>query len=125
MWRKILNPFMIGLLRSPLHFLVSKHIMLISVKGRKSGKTYTTPLDYGRDGGEVLAITSQNYSWWKNLRGGGSADLLVAGQALSGQAVVSEDAETVLDTLGKMYPGRSGFEKFAARCVAIRVELAQ
>ena len=125
MWRKILNPFMIWLLRSPLHFLVSRQIMLISVKGRKTGRLYTTPVDYGRDKDAVLAITSQSYSWWKNLRGGGQADLVVGGRALSGRAVVSEDPGVVLDTLRKMYPGRSGFERIAPGCVAIRVELAR
>ncbi len=125
MWRKLLNPFMIWLLRSPLHFFVSKHIMLISVKGRKSGKVYTTPVDYGRNHNTVYAITSQRYSWWKNLRGGGEASLIIGGEPLTGKAQVNEDSQSVLDTLRKMYPRRSEFEQIAPGCVAIRIDLAR
>ena len=124
MWRKIVNPFMIWLLRSPLHFFVSRQTMLISVKGRKSGKTYTTPVDYGRDGEAVLAVTSRNYTWWKNLIGGGPADVVIAGKRLSGAATVSQDEGVILDAYHKMYPGRSGFERFVPTSVAIRIEPA-
>jgi hypothetical protein len=124
MWRKLINPFMIWLLRSPLHFFVSKHIMLISVRGRKSGKVYTTPVDYGTDSRVVYAITSQKYAWWKNLRGGGDAKLVIKGRPLAGQAQVADDSQSVLDTFHKIYPNRSGFERIAAGCVAIRIDLA-
>ena len=32
-------------LRSPVHKMVSKTVLLITFTGRKSGKTYTTPVD--------------------------------------------------------------------------------
>jgi hypothetical protein len=35
------NPIMRGLLNSPMHFFASKNMMLMTYKGRKSGKTYT------------------------------------------------------------------------------------
>ena len=123
MWRKIVNPFMLWLLRSPLHFIMSGRTMLISVTGRKSGKTYTTPVDYRRDGPVVLAITSERYTWWKNLRGGGDARLVIAGEEISGKVSISEDAGVVLDTLRKLYPGYN-VEKIAAGCVALRIEVA-
>lgn len=125
MWRKIVNPFMIWLLRSPLHFMMSRQTMLISVKGRKSGKVYTTPVDYGRDGDAVLAVTSRRYTWWKNLSGGGQAELVIAGKPLSGPATISQDEAVILDAYRKMYPGRSGFERFAPTSVAIRIEPAR
>lgn len=123
MWRKIVNPIMIWLLRSPLHALVSGRIMLISVKGRKSGRVYLTPVDYGRDGGAVLAVSSAKYAWWKNLSAGGTADLLVAGRPLSGPAEVSQDPAVVLATLRRMYPGHN-VDNIAPGCVAIRVDVA-
>lgn len=124
MWRKIVNPMMMALLRSPLHFLVSGRVMLISVRGRKTGKTYTTPVDYGRDGGAVLAVTSRNYAWWKNLRGGGWAELVLAGKRVMGRATVSEDEATIREAYRRLYPGRDGFEAFVTSSVAIRVETA-
>ena len=53
---QVVNPFMKWLLKSPLHGLVSSHYMLITVKGRKSGKLYTTPVEYGHDGDALLIV---------------------------------------------------------------------
>ena len=38
------------ILRSPFHGILSKNMMLLSFKGRKSGKVYTFPVGYARDG---------------------------------------------------------------------------
>jgi hypothetical protein len=42
----VMNPFMKGLLRSPLHRLLSGTLMLLTYTGRKTGKQYTIPIDY-------------------------------------------------------------------------------
>ncbi|MEO8612760.1 MAG: nitroreductase/quinone reductase family protein [Chloroflexota bacterium] len=124
MWRKLLNPFMIWLLRSPLHFFASEHTMLISFRGRKSGKVYTTPVDYGRNNGAVYAITSLKYAWWKNLSGGADVELVIKGNRVAGQAQITDDSQSVLDTLQKMYPNRTGFERIASGCIALHINLA-
>lgn len=123
MWRKVLNPFMIWLLQSPFHYLVSQHIMLISVRGRKTSTTYTTPVEYGMDNDAVYVITGQRYTWWKNLRGGNEAELLIKGKLRSGRAQINSDSQTILDTFRKIYPNRNGFERVAPGCVAIRINL--
>lgn len=69
-------------LRSPLHGLLSKSIMLITFQGRKSGRMYTTPVSYWRQGGRVLAFTRG--AWWRNLPG--PVTLRIKGQDLPGQA---------------------------------------
>jgi hypothetical protein len=56
------------LLRSPLHGLMSHNTMLLSFKGRKSGKHYTLPISYIREGDTVICFTDTRTSWWKNLR---------------------------------------------------------
>jgi hypothetical protein len=45
-WQKLYNPIVSWLLRSPLQGLMSSSTMLITFAGRKSGKTYTTPVNY-------------------------------------------------------------------------------
>ena len=47
---KFMNNLMTAMLRSPLHGMMSKFIMLISFRGRKSGKLYTIPVGYMQDG---------------------------------------------------------------------------
>src|SRR5947209_13860902 len=69
-WQKLYNPIVISLLRSPLHSLIDKSTILITLTGRKSGKKYTIPVSYIRDGDKLLMISQREHSWWKNLRGG-------------------------------------------------------
>src|SRR2546421_3998594 len=38
-------PILVALLKSPLHRLASKNLMLLTVTGRKSGRTYRLPVD--------------------------------------------------------------------------------
>lgn len=40
------NDFMAWVLRSPFHGMLSNGMMLITVTGRKTGKTYITPVGY-------------------------------------------------------------------------------
>ena len=84
------NSAMKLLLRSPVHGMVSKTVLLITFTGRKSGKTYTTPVDYSQDGDQVYIFTHAN--WWKNLRNGAPVTLHIRGRELQGLAEpVAED----------------------------------
>src|SRR3712207_687565 len=65
---KIVNPTMGLLLRSPLHGRLSRNLMLLSFKGRTSGKSYTIPVGYVQNGDHVWVFSHSH--WWKNLRGG-------------------------------------------------------
>lgn len=69
-WQQLYNPIVIRLLRSPLHGLMSKSTMLLTYTGRKSGRIYTTPVNYGQDSSTLLTVASRNHSWWRNFRGG-------------------------------------------------------
>jgi deazaflavin-dependent oxidoreductase (nitroreductase family) len=81
-------------LRSPMHGMVSKTVLLITFTGRKSGKTFTTPVDYSQDGDQVYIFTHAN--WWKNLRNDASVTLHLRGRDLQGIAEpVAEDKQTV------------------------------
>lgn len=76
----IINPMMRMLLRSPLHFVQSKSLMLITFKGRKSGRLFTTPVRYVRIGDKVRCFTSAENLWWRNLRGGAAVSLRIEGK---------------------------------------------
>ena len=88
---RIGNEFMKVILRSPLHGMLSGSTLLITVTGRKSGKAFTTPVNYVRQG-DVLTITSlRERTWWRNLRGGGPVALRLQGQEVKGSATVAQD----------------------------------
>jgi len=84
-WQKLYNPIVNWLLRSPLHVLLSNSIMLITFAGRKSGKTYTTPVNYVWDDDHTLLVVSPcSRHWWRNLCGGAPVRVYVRGQTLKG-----------------------------------------
>lgn len=56
------------LLRSPLHGLVSRSCVLLSFRGRKSGRTYTFPVGYFSHEGDTVEIIPL-HNWWRNLYG--------------------------------------------------------
>lgn len=94
----ILNKTMKFVLRSPLHGMVSSYLTLITFSGRKSGKTYTTPVSYFRQGDLVHIFTHAN--WWKNLRGGAPVTLRLRGEELCGLAEpVVEDKQAIAEAL--------------------------
>ena len=78
----LVNNAMKFVLRSPAHGMVSKTILLISFTGRKTGKTYTTPVSYSQTGDQVTIFT--HAAWWKNLQSGAPVTLQLRGRALRG-----------------------------------------
>jgi deazaflavin-dependent oxidoreductase (nitroreductase family) len=68
--------------------MVDKTVLLITFTGRKSGKSYTTPVSYAQNGDQVTIFTHAN--WWKNLRSGNSngapVTLRIRGRELQGLA---------------------------------------
>ena len=72
------------ILRSPVHGVVSKTILLITFTGRKTGKTYTTPVSYSRSGDEIYIFT--HAAWWKNLRSDAPVTLRIQGREFQGLA---------------------------------------
>ena len=75
-----LNSLVVSLLRSPLHLIASKGLMVVSWSGRKSGMRFSIPVGYQRDGDVVMVLLSKpaQKSWWKNFRTPWPAELLIA-----------------------------------------------
>ncbi|MGW8249713.1 MAG: nitroreductase/quinone reductase family protein [Anaerolineales bacterium] len=97
------NPIIIWLMRSPLHGIASKSIMLITYTGRKSGLQHTTPVNYMRiadHGQPVLYTTSYRQRvWWRNLRGGADVVVRLRGRGLPAQAQLIEEVDAVVSEL--------------------------
>jgi hypothetical protein len=92
----IINVIMQFLLRSPLHFISSRSLMLITFTGRNSGRQFTTPVRYFRDGETVRSFTSAESQWWRNLRGGADVVLRIEGRDAPYHATaVENDPEEV------------------------------
>jgi deazaflavin-dependent oxidoreductase (nitroreductase family) len=105
------NTTMRTILRSPFHGAVSDKILLITFTGRRSGKTYSTPVSYTRHNGELLVFT--HGTWWKNLRGGAEVKVRVQGKELQGRAEpIDGDAAAIAEGLAlhlRHVPGDARF----------------
>jgi hypothetical protein len=95
---KLMNPSMKALLQLPLHPLFSGTLMLITYKGRKSGKVYIHPIGYFEWGpDELLAFTSAR--WWVNMLGGAPVRLLVKGRWLEAVPTIIRERAAVIETV--------------------------
>jgi len=62
------NPFMRLVLGSRAHRMMSGQLMLLSFTGRRTGRSYITPVSYVREGTNLLVPGGG--AWWKNLTSG-------------------------------------------------------
>ncbi len=98
-WQKLYNPIVTWLLRSPLHRLLDKNTMVITVSGRRSGKHYTFPVSYIRDGETLLVISQKDRTWWKNLQGSAMVTLFVQGHRLQARGETFTDTQVAANIL--------------------------
>ncbi|MHC9290841.1 nitroreductase/quinone reductase family protein [Mycobacterium sp. LTG2003] len=75
-----------ALLRSPLHWAMSRNTMLLEVTGRKTGRVYRVPVSYSVDADELVCFTDS--PWWKNLRDGAAVTASVRGKSRNATAQV-------------------------------------
>jgi hypothetical protein len=74
--------------------VVGQNLVMISYAGRRSGKTFTTPVNYRRIGDEVVIHVGlpSAKNWWRNfLGGGGPITLRLNGTDRTGHAVATRD----------------------------------
>ncbi len=103
---RLINPLLKALLRSPLHRLLDKNLMLLTVTGRKTGRAYTVPV--GRhESGDGSLVLSAGGNWRYNLRGGADVRVTLDGRERAAHAVLEEDPDraakafkTLLDRAG-------------------------
>jgi hypothetical protein len=112
MWfmNNVANPMVRFILRSPFHKMMSASLLLISYRGRKSGKTFTLPVNYAQAGRTIYIVPAmhEQKTWWRNLRGGAPVTLTLGGKAVGGQALVWEDVPdamaAALEHYARRYP---------------------
>lgn len=92
---KFANTVISWLLHSPLHGLFSNNLMLLTFTGRKSGKSYTTPVGYMLRNHEIFVFT--DHQWWKNLRNNAPVTMYVQGKTLRGTAEAIPDDKTATE----------------------------
>jgi hypothetical protein len=90
---RVVNPVMRGVLRSPAHGLLSSRLALLTVTGRRSGRTFTFPVGYRKDGDRVtIGVASpERKRWWRNLVDAAPVEIWLAGVRRAGTGQVRGD----------------------------------
>ena len=85
--------FQVWLLRRGLMGSMSNEIMVITVTGRKTGRRYSTPIGFLRDGETIIAL-SRGSNWYKNAVATGTAQIEIKQQKLDVRVeAVTDQAE--------------------------------
>jgi deazaflavin-dependent oxidoreductase (nitroreductase family) len=88
------NDFVKFFLRTPLYVFMGD-TMLITVTGCETGKKYTTPVGFYRDGNSLWILSSRDRTWWRNVRDGAEVEMWIRGKDVAGFAEAILDEETV------------------------------
>ena len=111
----IINKLIVFLLHSPLHWLLSNNMLLLTFTGRVSGQQFSIPVSYFLSQGKIVIFTSNR--WWKNLRNGASVTILLKRQWVSGHSetanehtVVTQEARAYILQKGTWNAWRIGME---------------
>ena len=95
-----LNAGMKLMLRTPgLQRFLGRAIALVTFTGRRSGRSYTTPVTYARHGDTVIVITKKFRKWWRNFEERPEVQLRLAGRTFTGRAKASVGDEREASTL--------------------------
>jgi hypothetical protein len=88
------NPLVRLLLRSPLHFVLSGTLLLLTYTGRESGKRYTIPVAYSRASDIVTVFT--HHTWWKNVQAGAPVVVEIKRRRFAGVAEAINNDQPVI-----------------------------
>ena len=97
---KWLNGMMSVLLRTPgLQNWIGESIAIITFTGRRTGKSYSTPVTYYREGDTVIVLSKKFRTWWRNFLEEPQVELRLKGRTFPGRAHVGIGDEADLRAL--------------------------
>jgi deazaflavin-dependent oxidoreductase (nitroreductase family) len=94
---KLMMGAQVFLLRRNLMGPMGNIIMVITTTGRKSGKQFSTPIGYQRDGDDVIAFNLGGGSnWYKNMLANPLVTLNIKGRSMAMRGTLITDQAEVL-----------------------------
>jgi hypothetical protein len=93
--RRIVNPLLGYLLRTPVMGAAREQMMVVGFNGRKTGRRYSIPLSAHRIDNNLYALTSA--PWKANFRDGATAEVLLGGKTTTMRGEFIQDPAVVAD----------------------------
>src|SRR6266540_116801 len=88
------NDFVTLFLRTPLRVFLG-NTMLITVTGCKTGRQYSTPVGFYREGDTLWVISNRDRTWWRNVQNGANVSLLLKGKPVNAFAETEMNEKAV------------------------------
>lgn len=103
-------------------------LLLLTTTGAKSGKTYTNPLAYTKDGDRLVVIASvggapKNPSWYHNLVANSEVTVEVGSERFQAKATVAtgEERQRLYDRQAEEMPAFAEYQKKTKRQIPVIV----
>ncbi len=100
--------------------------LLLTTRGRKSGKLYRTALIYGQDGDRYLLVPSnggsdEHPSWYRNLVETPEVDLQVGAEKFKARARIAttDEKPALWSIMTKIFPTYNTYQKKAKREIPV------
>jgi deazaflavin-dependent oxidoreductase (nitroreductase family) len=107
---RVANKVVKGLLRSPLHPVLSRTVDVVGYTGRRSGRRFSTPTQYVASGDDVIILVGhpETKTWWRNFRDAHDLDVLVRGRwrPMTARAIVGAEEPDAVAPLLDAYLNR-------------------
>ncbi|MFI7703551.1 nitroreductase family deazaflavin-dependent oxidoreductase [Nonomuraea sp. NPDC049480] len=103
-------------------------VLLLTTRGRKSGKPYTTPLIYQRYGDDYLVVASKggdpdHPQWYKNLVAGPDVEVQVLGERFKARARTASETEKpdMWQVMARAWPDYDNYQRKTDRQIPVVV----
>ena len=107
---------------------INAPLLLLTTTGAKSGKPFTTPLVYTKDGNRIVIIASKggfptNPAWFHNLKAHPTVTLELGKEKFQAKATITKDPERqrLFDAQAKVMPNFDEYQKATTRQIPVIV----
>jgi deazaflavin-dependent oxidoreductase (nitroreductase family) len=107
---------------------VNAPLLLLTTTGAKSGKPFTTPLVYTKDGDRIVIIASKggfptNPAWFHNLTAHPTTTIELGKEKFQAKATITKDPERqrLFDAQAKVMPNFNEYQKNTTRQIPVIV----
>ena len=107
---------------------VNAPLLLLTTTGAKSGRPFTTPLVYTKDGDRIVIIASKggfptHPAWYHNLKANPNTTIELGKEKFQAKATITKDPERqrLFDAQAKLMPAFNDYQKATTRQIPVIV----
>jgi hypothetical protein len=121
------NRTVVDLLLSPMHPLLSRSIVVLRFRGRRTGRSVTVPVQYAELDARTLVVLvgdADAKTWWRSFREGPHPVLVrLRGADRSGTGAVVPAQDPAYADLARGYAAQQPRAELASGATLVRVDL--